>query len=198
MYTVIGGVSSRTFRVLWMLEELGQPYEHHAAKPHSEETNRHNPLGKVPVLLDGNEALTDSVAIMTYLADKHGALTAPAGTVARARQDAMTCWLIDEFDAALWMGAKHGFILPEEERVDGLRNWLKLDFARKLDVFASRIEGEFVMGDAMTVPDILAVHCLNWAIGAKFPSDNPDVAAYAKRLRDRDAFKAVRALAPPS
>ncbi len=31
MYTVIGGVRSRAFRVLWMLEELGQDYKHEVA-----------------------------------------------------------------------------------------------------------------------------------------------------------------------
>ena len=196
MYTVIGGVASRTFRVLWALEELGLAYDHMPAKPRSDEVFQHHDLGKIPVLLDGDVALHDSVAIMTYLADKHGGLTAPAGTHARARQDAMTLWLIDEFDAALWLAARHGFILPPEERVPGIKDSIRTDFARKVDLFANRIAGEFVMGDEISVPDILAVHCLNWAISAKIAHPNEVVDAYAKRLRDRAAFKAVRALAP--
>ncbi len=196
MYTVIGSLNSRTFRVLWALEELGLDYDHTPAGPRSEEARAHNPLGKIPVLLDGEDALTDSTAIMTYLADKHGGLTAPAGTVDRARQDALTFWLVDEFDAILWMAAKHSFALPEEHRVPAIKDSLKAEFARSLEHFATRIRGEFVMGDRITVPDILAVHCLNWAIGAKFPVENAAVNDYAKRLRARDAFKAVRALAP--
>lgn len=196
MYTVIGAVGTRTFRVLWALDELGLYYDHQPAGPRSDEVREHNPLGKVPVLLDGDASLTDSTAIMTYLADKHGGLTAPSGTTARARQDAMTFWLVDEFDAILWMAAKHSFVLPKEARVPGIKDSLKTEFARSVEHFASCIAGEFVMGDRMTVPDILAVHCLNWAIGAKFPVENADVNAYAKRLRARDAFKAVRALAP--
>lgn len=197
MYTVIGSVSSRTFRVLWALEEMGLEYHHIAAGPRSAEARAHNPLGKIPVLLDGDDALTDSTAIMTYLADKHGTMTAPAGTVARARQDALTFWLVDEFDAILWFAAKHSFVLPKEHRVPAIKDSLKSEFARSLDHFATRIAGEFVMGDQISIPDILAVHCLNWAIGAKFPVENDVVNAYAKRLRARDAFKAVRALAPP-
>ena len=196
MYTVIGSVSSRTFRVLWALEEMGQTYKHVPAGPRSAEAMAHNPLGKIPILLDGSEALTDSTAIMTYLADKHGLLTAPAGTVARARQDATTFWLVDEFDAILWFAAKHSFVLPEEQRVPAIKDSLKAEFGRSVDHFARRISGEFVMGDEITVPDILAVHCLNWAIGAKFPVENEIVNDYAKRVRGRDAFKAVRALAP--
>ena len=84
MYRVIGTVKSRAFRVLWMLEELGQPYEMLPVPPRSEEARSFNPLGKIPALVDGDEVLTDSVAIMTYLADKHGGLTALAGTAARA------------------------------------------------------------------------------------------------------------------
>jgi len=194
MYKVLGTVRSRTFRVLWVLEELGQRYDLQTTPPRSAEIHAVNPLGKIPALIDGTECLTDSVAIMTYLADKHGGLTAPAGTVARARQDAMTFWLIDEFDATLWMAAKHAMILPQEQRVPDIIPALQQDFARNVDIFADRIEGDFVMGDTLTISDILAVHCLNWAIGMDFPQDNAQVNAYAKRLRDRVAFRAVRAL----
>ncbi len=194
MYTVIGGVSSRTFRVLWALEELGLTYDHIASPPQSPDVTKLNPLGKIPVLMDGATALTDSVAIMTYLADKHGGLTAPGGTRERAQQDAMTMWLIDEFDAALWLTAKHGFVLPEDQRLPEIKPFIRKEFARQLDIFETKIQGDFVMGDTLTVPDILAVHCLNWAIGAKFPLENAAVNTYAKRLRDRPAFKRVRGL----
>ena len=85
MYTVIGTTKSRALRVLWMLEELEQPYDHIPAGPRSDEARRHSPSGKVPALLVDGEAITDSVAIMTFLADRHAALTFPAGTVERAR-----------------------------------------------------------------------------------------------------------------
>ena len=194
MYTVIGDGRTRAFRVMWALQEMGQPFEHIVTKPHSDVVKANNPLGKIPVLLDGDTAIADSVAIMTYLGDKHGALTAPAGTLARARQDAMTFSLLDEFDAVLWTAARHSFVLPEAERQPAIKDSLKLEFARNVDKFAARIEGEFVMGDHFTIPDILAVHCLNWAIGAKFPVENDTVNAYAKRMRSRAAFKAVRAM----
>ena len=89
MYEVIGNTQSRAFRVLWMLEELGQSYEHSPEKPHSEMVSSLNPSGKIPILKDDGEVLTDSTAIITYLADKHKALTHPCGTVARARQDGL-------------------------------------------------------------------------------------------------------------
>lgn len=193
MYKVIGGVKTRAFRVIWMLEELGQPFELIPAGPRTDEAKAYNPTGKVPALMDDDELLTDSVAIMQYLADKHGALTAPAGTIARARQDAMTCWLIDEFDAILWATAKHSFVWPKEMRVPEIKPSLKAEFARSAKVLADRLEGPFLMGDEITVPDLLAVHCLNWSIGAGFNPVDARLAEWASSLRKRDAFKATRA-----
>ena len=193
MYRVIGTAKSRAFRVMWMLEELGQPYEVEAALPHSEAAKRHNPLGKIPALVDGDAVLTDSVAIMTYLADKHGALTAPAGTPARARQDAMTVWLLDEFDALLWTAAKHSFILPEKLRVPEVKPTVKAEFARNAERLAGMVQGDYLMGDTPTVPDLLASHCLGWSIVAKFDPLPDSIKPYAKRMRERDAYKAAAA-----
>ncbi|KIN63123.1 Glutathione S-transferase family protein [Sulfitobacter noctilucicola] len=192
MYTVIGATKSRAFRVMWMLEELGEDYTQIAAGPRTPEAKKYNPLGKVPALLDGDEVLTDSVAITTYLGDKHGQLTAPAGTVARARQDAMTFWLIDEFDAILWAAAKHSFVFPEERRVPVIKDSLKAEFAHAADILADRLDGPFLMGDQMTHADILAVHCINWSIGAGFPRVNDKIGLWAKGLRERPAFKAAQ------
>lgn len=192
MYIVVGAVKSRAFRVMWMLEELGEAYDVIPAAPRSDEAKKFNPSGKVPALLDGEEVLTDSVAIMQYLADKHGRMTAPAGTPARARQDAMTLWLVDEFDAILWAAAKHSFVFPEEQRVPQIKDSLKAEFARAAGKLEEMIKGDFLMGDDMTVPDILAVHCINWSIGAGFPKVEGPVADWASRMRERPAFKAVR------
>lgn len=49
------------------------------------------------------------------------------------------------------------------------------------------------MGDAITVPDLLAVHCINWSIGAGFPAVDGKLADWAAGLRKRATFKAVRA-----
>ena len=71
MYKAIGSRGSRVSRVLWMLEELGQPYEFVEVKLRSPEAYALNPSGKVPILIDGELTVTDSAAICVYLADKH-------------------------------------------------------------------------------------------------------------------------------
>jgi glutathione S-transferase len=192
MYTVVGATKSRAFRVLWMLEEMGEAYRQIAAGPQSDEARKYNPNGKIPALVDGDEVLTDSVAIMTYLGDKHGKLTAPAGTPARAHQDAMTFWLIDEMDALLWAAAKHSFVLPEEQRLPTLKDSLMAEFARNAGILSERLEGPFLLGEEMSIADILACHCINWSIGAGFPRVPDRLNAWAKTMRERPAFVAAR------
>lgn len=194
MYTVIGTPRTRTFRVLWLLEELGQPYIHLPAAPGSDQARAHNITGKVPVLIDGDAAITDSTAILTYLSDRHGQFTAPSGTVARAHQDSMTHFLLDEFDAALWTASRHSFVLPEDQRLPAIKSSLQWEYARSLTRLTDRFVGPFLMGDNFSVPDILASHCLSWGISAKFPRPEGAVADYHTRMRARPAYG--RAAAP--
>ena len=74
--TLFHATRSRSFRVLWFLEELGEPYRIEPVdleknEQKSERLLRHNPMGKVPVVLDGDVALSESGAIYVYLADKY-------------------------------------------------------------------------------------------------------------------------------
>lgn len=194
MYKVYGKATTRGFRVLWMLEEIGQPYENIAVGPHSPEVYAVNPTGKVPVLQVGEDGISDSVAIMTYLADVHGQLTYPAGTIERAQQDSLTQAVLDELDSVLWASFRHNFILPEEHRVPAVTDSLKWEFAGNIERLANRMQGPFLMGDKMTIADIVLVHCLNWAFGTKFPMENEKLLAYGKEMRARPAYKKAFAL----
>ena len=195
MYKVVGGQRSRTFRVLWMLEELGVDYEHEPAAPRSEEVKAINPAGKAPVLIVDGTPITDSTAILTFLADRHGALTYPAGTLDRARQDSLTQFLLDELDSILWTAARHSFILPEELRQSGIKNSLKWEFERSQKTLVSRMgKGDFLMGDTMTVADIILTHCGNWADTANFEISEPRLRDYFDRMRTRPAYVKARAV----
>lgn len=190
MYTVIGPVQSRTLRVIWMLEELGQPYDHVPALPQSDSVVQINPAGKVPVLIYDGTPITDSTAIMTFLADRHGKMTYPAGSLERARQDSLTQFLLDEFDAALWLAARHSFVLPEELRLSAIKNTLRWEFEKSQKQLIHRMgEGDFVIGDQMTVPDIILAHCLIWALTAKFPVIEPRLSKFLAQMRERPAFQ---------
>ncbi|MCC5961042.1 MAG: glutathione S-transferase family protein [Rhodobacteraceae bacterium] len=192
MYTVIGKANSRATRVLWMLEELGQSYVHVPAAPQSEGVVSFNPAGKVPVLIEDGTPITDSTAIIQYLADKHGALTYPAGTLDRARQDSLTQFLLDEFDAALWMAARHSFVLPAEMRQSAIKDSLIWEFTNSQKTLVHRMgEGPFLMGGQMTVPDIILTHCGIWARVAKFPVKEARLSDYLERMTTRSALAKV-------
>ena len=189
MYEIIGSPTSRAFRVMWMLEELGEPYTVRKEQPRSEAVMALNPSGKVPVFIDGDAVITDSTAIMTYLADKHGALTFPAGTIERAKQDALTHCILDEIDAILWTAARHSFILPEEKRVPAIKDPLMWEYARNISRLMEHMDGPYLMGETFTLADIILAHCGSWARAAGFPTDNARFVEYIKACRARPAFQ---------
>ncbi|WP_299819204.1 glutathione S-transferase family protein [uncultured Roseibium sp.] len=195
MYKIIGFPRTRAIRVIWLLEELGEPYELELAPPQSAAVAAVSPDGKLPVLIDGEAAIPDSVAICTYLADRHGKCTFPAGTLERARQDSFTQFAVDVLDGALWTTAKNAFVHPQDIRVPAIKNVCRTEFARGLETLEARLgDGPFVMGDTFTVPDIIIGHCAGWAVMAKFelPGEGP-LHAYFKRLRDRPAYQSMKA-----
>ena len=189
MYKVLGTANTRAFRVMWMLEELDQPYDHVPAAPQSDGVVAFNPSGKVPVLIEDGTPITDSTAIIQYLADRHGALTHKAGTIERARQDSLTQFLLDEFHAVLWTAARHTFVLPEELRVSAIKDTLRWEFQRSQQILKQRAgNGPFLMGEMMTVPDIILTHCLGWAHSARFPLMDCWDQNYLVKMRARPAY----------
>ncbi|WP_171132211.1 MULTISPECIES: glutathione S-transferase family protein [unclassified Ruegeria] len=195
MYKLYGPVMTRTSRVIWMLEEIGAPYELEPAAPRTPEIWALNPSGKVPVLIDGDRAISDSSAITTYLADKHGALTYPAGTLERAEQDALFHTILDEIDAVLWVAARHSFILPEDKRVPAIRASVEWEFDRNFQRLEKRFKGPFLMGDKMTIADILLIHCMSWARNSGFPLNSDVLSAYGKEMRARPAHMRMAEMA---
>lgn len=192
-YTVIGHPNSRAMRIIWMLEELGLDYDIQPEQPRSEAVRRLNPSGKIPLLKVNDDVLIDSVAIVTYLADRHNCLTMKAGTIPRAIQDSFTQFCVDEVEGPLWTAAKNSFVHPEELRVPEIKRVCRAEFARAMETLAVRLgDNEFVMGQAFTVPDLLLGHCAIWARAAKFELPGGVVGDYFDRVLARPALKAAK------
>ncbi len=193
MYTLVGNPKNRSFRALWALEELGLSYEINAADPRSEAMLAVNPSGKSPAMIDSEfpgQAITDSAAIVQYLADKHGYLTFAAGTIERAQQDAMMHFVNDEFDSVLWMNAKHKFAYPKEYRREGVIDGVVYELSRSMAILEARLaQQSYLMGERFTVPDILLGHCIGWLKSSKldWPKSGP-LNDYARRLTARDGY----------
>ena len=189
MYKVIGAPRTRAFRVIWMLNELGQAFELVPVTPRDKVVTDINPSGKVPVLQVGSDYIIDSVAILQYLADKHGQLTFPAGTIERAHQDSFTQFAIDDVESGLWQAAKHTFVLPEDYRVPDVKRGCRFDFDRAMTTLSKRLgDRTYVMGDTFTVPDLLLKSCGDWARSIDWPIPHENVVAYMKRIHHRPAY----------
>ena len=189
MLQVFGRVKSRTFRVVWFLEEAGIPYDLNEVAPRSEDAKKVYKNGKIPFIVDDHNVISDSVAILTYLSDKNKVFTQSAGSIERAKQDAITFRILDEFEALLWVAAKHTFIFPTEKKVPDIINILKWEFTRNQEKFVDEFNmNNFLCGERFLVPDILLVHCLVWAESMNF-SICGSLNNYVDRLKERPAYQ---------
>src|SRR3546814_14659634 len=79
---------------------------------------RLNPAGKLPVLVDGDLVLTESAAIVLYLAEKYGAGgLMPADLTERAQAYRWTLFAVTELEQPLWRIARPTFVYPEDKRL---------------------------------------------------------------------------------
>lgn len=194
--TVIGPLASRTFRVLWALEELGLDYLHRKDAPWSDEVRALNPLKQVPILIDGEDTLTDSTAIMRHLAHREGRLLPEPGSIAAARADARINFLLTELEVPLWLAGRHSYVLPTELRHPAAEEIGRADFARAEKKFARLLgEAEFFGGDEFGVADIIAGHLWRWSSRQEWPTADGAFADYGRRITARPAVERMLARA---
>jgi len=189
MYQAFGSRGSRVSRVLWMLEELGEPYEFVEVKLRSPRAYELNPSGKVPILIDEDLVITDSAAICVYLADKHAqkGMGAGPGLAGRAEMDSWMHFAQSEFEAPLWNKLRHRFILPQQVRVD-VGPAAAYDFDSEVQALERRLVGrDFALGDRFSAVDVLLGDMGGWARAGKFRINSDRVQAYFDRILSRPA-----------
>ena len=186
----------RTFRCVWMLEELGVPYEHILAKPWSKQAKQYHPLGKIPILVDDDFVLYESVVINTYLGDKYDKLVPPPRTRDRARYDQYCMFLMTEMDAqGLWIHRKHDALAQYfgacPQAVEEAERQFDTVQAAMVADLSSLSSGPFLLGNEFTPADILYVHCLDWAksIGWLHVEDGTPLGNYLDLCKSRPAYQ---------
>ncbi len=204
MIKLYGFGQSRSFRCLWALEEAGVEYEYVNAKlrtdPEDPQSAKHpdylqlNVQGKVPTLVNDDLVLTESVAILNYIArcaPESGLL--PNGSMdLYARLDELVCFVLAELEQPLWSKGKHMFALPEEQRIPEMLETAAFEFNKAVNALDHMLDdGEFAIGNQFTVADILLAHTFNWAI--RFEFDVPDKYV-ALRNRQYERPAATRAM----
>lgn len=189
MYQAVGSRGSRVSRVLWMLEELGEPYEFVEVKLRSPRAYELNPSGKMPVLIDGDLLISDSAAICVYLGDKHAdkGMGANAGLAGRAEMDGWMHFAQSEFEAPLWNKLRHRFMLPQEVRVD-VGPAAASDFGNEVKALERRLAGrDFALGERFSAVDIMLGDMGGWARAGRFRIESDPVNAYLDRILSRTA-----------
>jgi glutathione S-transferase len=189
---------TRSVRVLWLLEELGVPYElapmaftQEALK--SPAFLRVNPCGSLPAIEDGDVVMFESGAIVEYLLERYGngRLAPPAGSPARARY---LQWLhFGEASLLPPLGdiAQHAMFRPEAERIPAMVADGRRRAAAKLDVLEQALAGSaYLCGAELTAADVMvgygvAIAALLGVVG----DQHPNLRAYLARLETRPAFQ---------
>lgn len=196
MIKVYGFPHSRSTRVVWMLEELGQAYEFHKVDlmvgegRHADHLSR-NPNGKVPVLDHDGFVLTESAAIMTYLGDQFPQqnLVPIAGSPDRARYNEWSYFVLTELEQPLWTIGKHTFVYPESKRVPEILSITQWEFNNALRVLDERLaDHEYALNDQFGAIDILITQTLLWAKAFKVENDFPRLVEYRDRIGQRPAL----------
>jgi len=161
---------TRSVRVLWTLRDLDVDFEFVNVDPSRGELRRPeflavNPAGKLPVLVDGDFVLTESVAIVLYLAEKYpekGLL--PAGLRARAEVNRWLLFCATELEQPLWRITRHRLLYPPEQRLAAEIPIAREDFLDMAAVLERHMEGrQFLVGDKATVADFVAAYTLDMA-----------------------------------
>ena len=186
---------SRSSIVLWMLEEIGEPYDIHLLSM-KRGTNREpaylavNPMGKVPALKHGDTIITECAAICTYLADAFpkAGLNIPIGD---AKRGPYLKWLF--FGPGVLEPAVMDRAFPRSgEPPRAALGYGEFDTA--MNVVAKAVtHGPFLMGDKFTAADVVIGSNLRWGTIFKMIPERKEFTDYVARFSDRPAAKRAEA-----
>ena len=194
-------VSARSFRPLWMLEELCVPYRLRMLpfppRVHARQYLEDNPLGTVPLMKDGATRMTESAAMCQYLAARHGdgRLDVAAGDPAHG---SYLNWL-HMSDATLTfpqtLVLRYTHFEPAERRQPQVaQDYARWFLARLRAVDAAVQQGGFLCAGRFTAADVAVGYAVMLASFIDLPQPLPgSVAAYWQQLTQRPAYARAQA-----
>ncbi|MGF6174267.1 glutathione S-transferase family protein [Ensifer sp. 4252] len=192
MMKLYGLGPTRSLRALWALQELDADFEFVPVNLLGGE-NRHpdflrlNPAGKVPVLVDGDLVLTESAAIVFYLAEKYAAKgLMPVDLTERAQAYRWSLFAVTELEQPLWRISKHSFLYPEDKRLPQDIALAKEEFVAMAQVLERHMDGRtFVIGDRISIADCVTVYVIDWGNEFGLIDEFPNLKAYLERMYAR-------------
>lgn len=186
MLTLFHAPQSRSGRIVWLMEEIGAPFEIEyvdiframSGTGARDRANLH-PDGKVPALLHDGALVTESAAIALYLTDlfPDAGLGAPVGSPERAAYVTWLAWTAGEMEPAYW-----GKISGQTEG-DPLA-------AKRYDAVNARIlgaleHGPYLMGHRFTAVDVMVGSAMAW--GREYGPASERLDAWLTRIGARTA-----------
>jgi len=201
MIKVYGIPASRTFRTLWMLEELGLAYENIPTHFATGDTRKPeflaiNPNGHIPALVDEDVTMWESMAINLYLAKKYDKGLVPKTLVDECHAIKWSFWAMTEVEPPLLTVLMNRMFLSPDERdakaVEAAIEKLKKPFA-VLD--AELAERKYLVGDSYSVADVNVASVLSWvALLSIDTTEFTNLTRWLDVCTSRPACKKARAL----
>jgi glutathione S-transferase len=199
---------TRSIRARWTLQELGVDFEPITVNLVTGEHRRPeflqiNPAGKIPVLVDGDLVLTESIAIVMYLAEKYrdrGFL--PSDPLQMAQLNRWLLFTATELEQPLWRITRHTAIYAEQDRLPGDVSLAGKEFRAMAEIVERHMQQrQFLVGDSATVADFVLAYTLDWGNELKLLHHCPGLLAYMEEmyarphapLRIAAAFRSIRA-----
>ncbi|MGS0753833.1 glutathione S-transferase family protein [Roseateles sp. GG27B] len=185
-----------------LLEEIGQPFELKLVRRDLDEHRsaaylRLNPNGLIPVLMDGDEVLYETAAILLHLADTHpqAGLVPPLATPERAQFYKWLIWLTNTLQPALiayyyperWVNADNSEGAAQVKAQAQARAGGGLD---QLEAQLARHDRPWLLGDSYSAVDAMAFMLCRWTRGFERPARSlPLLGAYLQRMLNRPAVQ---------
>jgi glutathione S-transferase len=184
---------SRAATVVWMLEEIGHPYrlEHvelTRGEQKSERIRALNPMGKVPILVDGETVVTETAAIGVYLADKYApGRLAPALDAKERGLYLRACFIPAAVIEPASLAKLKGWDVHTGQAGFG-------DYDSMLATVNAIVgEGPYVLGETFSMADVIFGGSVRYMLRFKMIAPSEKLTAYAERLGARPALQAADA-----
>jgi glutathione S-transferase len=201
MITLYHCHGARSFRPLWMLEEMGLAYDlkmlPFPPRVLAKEYLALNPLGTIPLMIDGDTKMTESSGICHYLGTRHGPTPLMVG-LDEPDYGAFLNWMYFS-DATLTfpqtLVLRYTQLEPEERRNPQVAtDYAKWFLGRLRAVEAASGKAEWLAAGRFTAADIVIGFALRLAGNIGLEKDfGPNVAAYWRRLQQREGYKRAAA-----
>ena len=199
MITLYHSPMTRSSSIVWLLEELGVPYETKLVgfrkvdgTGERDPSNPH-PHGKVPALTDGDELIFETSAIALFLTDKYREKKLGPAVGEPGRGEYLS-----------WLAYRPGVMEPalicrrfEIKHVFGAMGWAPAEEVEEV-LNAHLSSHHYFLGNEFSAVDILLGGGLNFMMMAKLVAETPVLEAYAARITDRPAFRKMMAESKPT